>query len=292
MRAYVCAVPQHKLLKAAETHAIGQSNTQSPPNTLEKRAGGSRQTRDNRDISTVMSSNNLWFNMVAGALLATGLGIMGLRTLGDMVYANDTAAVGFPVEVAEVPAGGAEAAAGPELMPDWGTLLADPAKTAELVAEGDKLHKVCSSCHNVEPGSANKTGPMLYGIMGRVAGTHAGFAYSDAMKAYGKAWDYDGLYNFLKAPKGYIKGTAMAYAGMGKSSDRVALVAYLRSLSPSPAALPAPDPTRDPAQAAAAAAAAAAPAAAPADGAAPAAEGAAPAATPEAAAPASEAAPK
>lgn len=240
-----------------------------------------------------MSSNNLWFNMVAGAVLATGLGIMGLRTLGDIVYANDKTAVGFPVEVAEAPAGGAEADAGPELMPDWGTLLADPAKTAELVAQGDKLHKVCSSCHNVEPGSANKTGPSLYEIFGRTAGTHAGFSYSDAMKAYGKPWDYDGLYNFLKAPKGYIKGTAMAYAGMGKSSDRVALVAYLRSLSPAPAALPSPDPTRDPAQAAAAAAAAPADGAAPAEApaAAPAAEGAAPAADP-AAAPAPEAAPK
>jgi cytochrome c len=142
----------------------------------------------------------------------------------------------------------------------------------------------------VEPGSANKTGPTLYGVFGRAAGTHAGFAYSDAMKAYGKAWDYDGLYNFLKAPKGYIKGTAMAYAGMGKSSDRVALVAYLHSLSPTPAALPAPDPTRDPAQVAAAAAAAA-----PGEDSAPAAEGAAPAGEPGAApgaAPAADAAPK
>ena len=237
-----------------------------------------------------MSSNNLWFNMVAGAVLATGLGIMGLRTLGDMVYANNYESVGYPVEVAEAPAPGAEAAAGPELMPDWGSLMADPMANAALIEQGNKLHKVCASCHNVEPGSANKTGPTLYGVFGRAAGTHAGFAYSDAMKAYGKAWDYDGLYNFLKAPKGYIKGTAMAYAGMGKSSDRVALVAYLHSLSPTPAALPAPDPTRDPAQVAAAAAAAA-----PGEDSAPAAEGAAPAGEPGAApgaAPAADAAPK
>lgn len=228
----------------------------------------------------------MWFNMVAGAVLATGLGIMGLRTLGDMVYANNHESVGYPVEVAEAPVPGAEAASGPELMPDWGTLMADPVQTAALIEQGDKLHKVCASCHNVEPGSANKTGPALYEVFGRTAGTYAGFGYSDAMKAYGKAWDYDGLYNFLKAPKSYIKGTAMAYAGMGKSSDRVALVAYLHSLSASPAALPAPDPTRDPAQAAAAAAAAA-----PGEGSAPAVEGAAPAAEP-AAAPAAEAAPK
>jgi cytochrome c len=223
-----------------------------------------------------MSGKTLWMNMIAGTVLATGLGIMGLQWIGDAVYSTDHEAVGFPVEVAEAGEGaGGAAAAGPELMPDWGTLLADPTQLAALVAEGDKQHKVCMSCHNVDPGGANKTGPLLYGVMGRTAGTHPGFAYSDAMKAYGKAWDYDGLYNFLKAPKGYIAGTSMSYAGMKKQEDRVALVAYLRSLSPAPAAIPAPDPTRDPAQAAAAAAAgAAAPASA---DAAPAMEGTAPA---------------
>jgi cytochrome c len=232
-----------------------------------------------------MSSNNLWFNMIAGAVLATGLGIMGLRTVSDAVYANDHERIGYPVEVAEVPAAG-EAAAGPELAPDWGTVLADPAQLATLVAEGDKLHKVCASCHAVEPGGANKTGPLLYGVFGRAAGTHAGFAYSDAMKAHAKPWDFDELYQFLKAPKVHVKGTAMSYAGMPKQTDRIALVAYLHSLSPSPAPLPAPDPTRDPAKAAAAAAAGgAAPAApAPADGAAAAAPAAPTPAAPAAAA--------
>lgn len=190
-----------------------------------------------------MSSNNLWFNMVAGAVLATGLGIMGLRTVGEMVYANDHEAIGYPVTVAE-----ATEVAGPavaELAPDWGTLLADPAQVATLVAAGEGQAKVCASCHAFEAGGANKTGPALYGVMGRTAGTHAGFAYSDAMKAHAKPWDFDELYSFLKAPKVHVKGTAMAYAGMAKSPDRVALVTYLRSLAPNPAAVPAPDPARN-----------------------------------------------
>jgi cytochrome c len=212
--------------------------------------------RYNKGRDADMSSNNLWFNMVAGAVLATGLGIMGLRTVGDMVYEGDHEAIGYPVAVAEAPEAGA-AAVGPELAPDWGTVLADPAQMATLVAKGDELHKVCASCHSVDAGGANKTGPALYGVFGRTAGTYAGFAYSEAMKGYAKPWSHDGLYNFLKAPKTYIKGTAMSYAGMPKQSDRIALVAYLTSLAPSPAALPAPDPTRDPAAVAAAGAAAA-----------------------------------
>lgn len=219
-----------------------------------------------------MSSKGVWFNMAAGAILATGLGILGLQTAAGAMFARDTSAVGLPIEVPEEAAGGAAADAGPELMPDWGTLFADPAQLAALVAKGDEEHKVCMSCHNVGAGEANKTGPLLYGVFGRTAGTHPGFTYSEAMRAYGKPWDYDGMYNFLKSPKGYIDGTSMSFAGIRSQEDRIALVAYLRSIGGTGVPIPAPDPTRNPA---AAAAAPADGAAAPADGAAAPAEGAA-----------------
>lgn len=192
--------------------------------------------------------------MIAGAVIATGLGIMGIRTFSDNLYAGSTNAVGYPVAV-EGGEGGGAAAAEVDLMPDWGTLFADPAKLAEYQANGEKATKVCQSCHDLSPANSNKTGPGLSGIMGRAAGSHGGFAYSDAMKAFGQTWSYDNLYTFLQAPKKLVDGTAMSFAGMPKKEDRIAAVAYLRSISPSAPAIPAADPSRDPAQAAAAAAA-------------------------------------
>jgi cytochrome c len=41
------------------------------------------------------------------------------------------------------------------------------------------------------------TGPNLYGVIGRVAGTHPGFNYSKAVKAAGFAWDDDKLDHWL-----------------------------------------------------------------------------------------------
>lgn len=185
--------------------------------------------------------SDLRFNAIAGTVLASLLGVLALNAGAGYLFAPH-----FPEKAGYMPdvetgGGGAgpEAPAGP---PDWGTVFADPAQLATLVERGDKLHAVCSSCHSVEPGGPNGTGPLLYGVFGRPSGSHAGFTYSAAMAAYGQPWSYDNLYAFLESPSRYISGTSMGFAGLRKSEDRVALVAYLRSLSPSPAALPAPKP--------------------------------------------------
>jgi len=220
--------------------------------------------------------SDLRFNTIAGTVLAAGLLVMGLRTGAEILF-HPQYPEKLPLTIAaeEAPAAGGGAAeavdAGP---PDFGRLFADEAQLTALVAQGEKVHKVCLSCHSDTPDSANKTGPGLYGVFGRMAGSHAGFKYSEAMKAVGKPWSYDTLYGFLQAPGSYVKGTAMSFAGIKKSEDRIAVIAYLRTLSPSLAALPAPLP-----QAAAAPpeAAAEAPAAAPGAPAAPAAAEEAPA---------------
>ena len=65
-----------------------------------------------------------------------------------------------------------------------------------------------------------------------------GFAYSDVLAGFGGIWDYQSLNQFLYKPKAYMKGTKMNFAGLKKPSDRANIIAYLRSLSAAPVALP------------------------------------------------------
>jgi cytochrome c len=179
-------------------------------------------------------------NMIAGTVLASFLGVLGLQTVADGVYASHYPETpGLAIEVAVAPEPGQDSAPKPI---DWGTVLADPAALPALIARGDQLHKACVTCHSFEPGGANGTGPALYDVVGRVSGTHGGFAYSDAMKAHAKPWTYDELAGFIAAPAAYIRGTKMAFVGYRKQEDQIAIVAFLRSLAPSPAPLPAPLP--------------------------------------------------
>jgi cytochrome c len=205
--------------------------------------------------------SDLTFNKVAGAVLATGLAIVGLRELSSGVFSQEPVAKpGYAVEVAADTGGGAAA---PDVPPDWGTVL-----PAADVKAGEAVFQKCKSCHNADNGGANGTGPNLFGVVGRKPGSHPGFAYSPGMEAFGAKqpiWDYEHIYEFVKSPQAYINGTKMTFVGLKKPEDRINVIAYLHQQGSS---LPIPAP--NPAAAAAAAPAAAAPGAAPATGAAPA----------------------
>ena len=45
--------------------------------------------------------------------------------------------------------------------------------------------------------------------------------------ADGRAWDDAALTAFLAAPKGFMKGTKLAFAGLKKEGDQAAIIAYL-----------------------------------------------------------------
>jgi cytochrome c len=54
-----------------------------------------------------------------------------------------------------------------------------------------------------------------------------------------QVWDWEHLNQFLLAPKKYIKGTAMGFAGDKKDAERADIMAYLNSKSDAPLPLPA-----------------------------------------------------
>ena len=106
------------------------------------------------------------------------------------------------------------------------------------VVRGKKLSKACAACHSFNEGGSARIGPNLWNIVNRKKANVAGFSYSSAMVETGGTWGYDSLNGFLWKPKKYLAGTKMNYIGLKKPNDRAAMIAWLRTLSNSPAALP------------------------------------------------------
>ena len=115
---------------------------------------------------------------------------------------------------------------------------------AFLASNGEGVFRKCQSCHNIEDGAGHKTGPNLWNIVGKQVALYDEFRYSQAMQDYaadGTVWDFDSLNNFLAAPKDYIDGTSMSFAGLRRDGERADLIAWLAMQNDSPVALPEPE---------------------------------------------------
>jgi cytochrome c len=190
-------------------------------------------------------------NKIMGAVLGTLLFVMGAGFVAEAIYHPiEGRGPGYALPEPEAAEHGGEAAAAEPEVP-LGVLLASA--SAE---RGAAAVKKCASCHNFGEGEPNKQGPGLYGVVGRLEGSHEGFAYSEGMMAHnaaGDTWTYENLNHFLTKPADYVPGTKMNFAGIRTAEERADILAYLQTLSADPVPFPAPEAAPAPAEGAEAA---------------------------------------
>ena len=132
-----------------------------------------------------------------------------------------------------------DSAKAPSTAPAAAPALTDAEKQAALASlpapyntgdleKGKTTFALCRSCHTITPGGPNSTGPNLYGVFGRTAGTHEGFKYSDAVKNAGFKWDAEKLDAWLTNPKTFLPGNRMTFVGLKDEQKRRDLIAYLK----------------------------------------------------------------
>lgn len=173
--------------------------------------------------------NSSYVNMGVGALLATLFVLKSVSLASGFIFHSEAPEKpGFAIVAAEEPAGGGDKAAAAKAE----TPIAQLLQKADAKV-GETIFKKCQACHSGEKGGPNKVGPDLWGVVDRPVGEHEGFAYSSGMKDFSKGgsekWTYDHLYHFLAAPKKFVAGTAMGFAGLPKEEDRANVIAYLRA---------------------------------------------------------------
>ncbi len=99
-------------------------------------------------------------------------------------------------------------------------------------AAGAVVFKKCMACHAVGPNAPNKVGPEPNGLLGRTAGSVAGYSYSQANRKSGIVWSEDMLTKYLRDPRGVVPGTKMMFAGLKNDDDAANVIAYLKQFGP------------------------------------------------------------
>ena len=106
----------------------------------------------------------------------------------------------------------------------------DPTASGDAAA-GERAFRACVSCHVVRApdgevlaGRASRTGPNLYGVVGRRAGQVEDFRYSDLMILAGEAglvWDEASFVPYVQDPTGHLRAVSGESSGRGKMTYRV-----------------------------------------------------------------------
>jgi cytochrome c len=122
--------------------------------------------------------------------------------------------------------------------------LAAPA-SAQDAAAGEETFKKCKACHSViaadgtEIQKGGRTGPNLFGVIGRAVASDPDFKYGDslaALGATGAVWDEAALAAYVADPGAYLKSTLADDAAKSRMSFKLAsggedVAAYLASVA-------------------------------------------------------------
>lgn len=128
-------------------------------------------------------------------------------------------------------------------------LLAAPALAAGDPDKGEKGFNKCKACHTVTSDAGDvivkggKTGPNLWGVAGRAAGSVEGFSYSGDLAAAGEAglvWDEEKFVAFTADPRKFLREETGDSKAKSKMSFRLKkggedIYAFLASHGPAPA---------------------------------------------------------
>ena len=173
-------------------------------------------------------SNSLEMNKIFAAILTAGVTFGMAGVIGRLVV-HPTQLKESAIQAGEaVPAQMAAAPVAAALEPITPLLAAANVQNGQQLAQ-----RQCASCHSFNEGGRNGVGPNLYGILGSKHARADGFNYSAAIRAMAsKPWTYEEMNAWIANPRAYAAGNKMTYAGLGSTSGRADLIAYLRSISP------------------------------------------------------------
>ncbi len=123
------------------------------------------------------------------------------------------------------------------------------AMAGDADAGADTFQRQCVACHIVQDadgetlaGRNARTGPNLYGVIGRQAGVVEGFRYGASMVEAGEAglvWDEDSFVAYVQDPNGFLREVLDNRRARGQMSfqvrnpdDAANLYAFLATFSP------------------------------------------------------------
>jgi len=122
--------------------------------------------------------------------------------------------------------------------------LAGTAFAAGDAEKGKKDFKKCKACHTIASADevlfkGGKTGPNLYGVVGRAAGTIEAFRYSASLVQAGEGgliWTEELLTAFIADPKAFLKETTGDSGAKSKMTFKMKkgenVAAFLASIAP------------------------------------------------------------